>query len=78
MIKLAFCSQQFPRTTTRQEWKTIDRWRRITEKELAKHNDVYMSFIDDVLTFGSATMRHNYLDKVVNPPIMIHPKQLLK
>lgn len=78
MIQLVFCPQKFPRTTTRREWKEIYRWKRLAQKELAKHNEIYTNFINDVVTYGTGVIRYDYFDNVINPPVVIPPKQFLK
>lgn len=75
MIKLIFNPSSFPRTITRSEWKDIWRWKRDTEKRLKAHMDAQMQ---DFYTYGttwSPNARDDFIQKLTNPPIMMHPRQ---
>lgn len=72
MIKLIFNSTAIPRTTTREQWREIYRWKRTTEKKLeasAKER------IKNMVTFGTShpEILSDYIDRLVNPPVMPYP-----
>jgi len=75
MIQLSFDPSAFPRTTTRSEWKDIWRWKRETEKKIAA---TMKSQMDNFRIYGSTWapfMQEEFIQRVINPPIMMHPKQ---
>lgn len=75
MLSLYFNPSKFSRTITRKEWKEIYRWKRITEKKLI---EVTQEQIQNLVTYGSTVPRYmkaDIIDKIVNPPLLIHDKQ---
>jgi hypothetical protein len=74
-LALYFNPSAFPRTIPRKEWKELWRWKRIIEKELAKAHEEMMY---NLVVFGSTMpdhLREDILDRLTNPPIIMHEKQ---
>lgn len=65
-MRLVFDHARIPRTTTRAEWREIDRWRRGTEAACRKADEQLFSYVG---AFGSAALA----EKLINPPICIYP-----
>lgn len=72
---LVFNPDKIPRTTTRQQWRKMWRWKRTTEKELRKRVDEAMNNFIVYGTTWTPEMRARYLDEVVNPPILLGSHQ---
>lgn len=73
-LQLYFVPHLFPRTIGRKEWRDIFRWKRTTEKKLEAELDKQL---DDFAVYGSTwlpQMRQDFMDRVVNPPLLIHDK----
>jgi len=73
-LALYFVPQLFPRTITRKEWRKIDRWRRVTQKQLAAAAADQMR---NFAAFGSTMpqrMRDDFLNEMVNPPLLVHDR----
>jgi hypothetical protein len=78
-LTLNFVPSKFPRTLTRKEWKEIWRWKRMTEKRLdtalESQREALAIHIANCPLFGCP---HYYLlDSLVNPPLLVHDKQML-
>ena len=77
MTRLVFNADKIARTTTRSEWREIDRWRRVTQRELSKHDAAMIAMLreplSDLAAFGQAQMRADVIQSIVNPPIMVYP-----
>lgn len=72
---LHFNQTKIPRSVTRQEWKEIWRWKRITERKL---NVTIQQEINDLVIFGSTIPQHiksDILDKLAYPPLLLGPYQ---
>lgn len=67
---LAFDPKSLPRSTTRGEWRKIDRWRRQTVKRLAAATG---REIDSLVTFGTThpELARRLADRLVSPPLLI-------
>ena len=65
-MRLIFDYSRIPRSTTRAEWREIDRWRRTTEKTWRDDEERLRSYVG---TFGSAALS----EQLVNPPVCIYP-----
>ena len=78
-LALYFNSSKFPRTTTRKEWTKIWRWKRITEKVLAKEMEARREELADRITNLSlyGTTHPEIWDSFINPPLLVHDKQEL-
>jgi len=72
MLQLYFNPQKFPRTITREEWREIWRWKRITEKKLREEMSRQLA---NLATYGIT--HPEYLERFVNPPLLVHDKQEL-
>ncbi len=80
-MRLAFSQGKIPRSTTREQWLAMWRWKRITERELRKHEDEMLDLLREQTTnlsiFGNtesehvAKMRRDLIDRIVNPPLLI-------
>lgn len=73
MVKLVFNRKAIPRSTTREQWRAIDRWRRVTERELRKHEDEMRRAVMDCLSVGYAALAVGFADRLTNPPVMPYP-----
>ncbi len=65
-FRLIFDQSRVPRTTTRAEWREIDRWRRNTEKDCRENEERLLGYIG---TFGSTALA----ETLINPPVCIYP-----
>lgn len=73
MIQLAFNAKTIPRTTTREQWRAIDRWRRVAERKLREE---MQRRVKNIMVYGTShpeIYRRNLLDEIINPPIMTFP-----
>lgn len=72
MIQLLFQQGAIPRTTTREEWRKIDRWRRETTKRLRADAEQGLA---TALTLGVSHpgIMEDYINRAVNPPVLIYP-----
>lgn len=77
MLKLLFVLSKFPRTIGRKEWKEIWRWKRVTEKELKKHEAEMLERMRNFAAFGTThpEMYQDMIERIINPPITFHDKQ---
>lgn len=77
MIALHFVPTKFSRSTTRAQWREIDRWRRVMQKKLGEETQRQ---INDFVVFGSTMLpraREDLLYRMTNPPLLVHDKQKL-
>ena len=75
MLVLAFNQSTLPRSMTRQEWREVDRWRRVTQKVLAEQA---RKRVDNLIAFGSSMpswQRKDLIDRLVNPTLLLGPYQ---
>lgn len=72
MIRLLFNAAAIPRTTTREQWREIDRWRRVTERTLRAERDRQIA---NMITYGTShpELLGDFIDRAINPPIMVYP-----
>lgn len=75
---LMFNPKVLPRTMTRKEWRDIDRWRRLTQKDLRaaaqREEETLRHMCEDLGAFGTARLVQR-IDRMVNPPVLIGPYQ---
>ncbi|SDL08463.1 hypothetical protein SAMN05428953_12682 [Mesorhizobium muleiense] len=73
MIHLLFNADAIPRTTTREQWREIDRWRRVTERTLRAERERQIA---SIITYGTShpEIVRDFIEKAINPPIMMYPK----
>jgi hypothetical protein len=73
MLQLLFDQTRLPRTMKRDDWKAVDRWRRVTKKVLERHtSQLTVAYI----LYGnmmSERQRAEVLDKMINPPLLVLP-----
>lgn len=72
---LVFDPTKLPRTWTREQWREVWRWKRVTEKRLVEHTERQ---ITEIICFGStmpSEMRRDLIDRISNPPLLIGPYQ---
>ncbi len=70
---LYFDITKIPRTTTRAQWRKMDRWRRLTKQRLS---EARRRALDNLVAFGStmpARLREGIIDEMVNPPLLLGP-----
>ena len=72
-MRLLFDQRKVPRSTSRAEWREIDRWCRTTRRELAEHE----LWQRDLLAVSGSTnpMRAHLIDAMINPPLVLGPHQ---
>jgi hypothetical protein len=72
MIQLLFNADAIPRSTTREQWREIDRWRRVTVRTLRDKMDRQLA---NAIAYGTShpELLGDFIDRAVNPPIMIYP-----
>lgn len=71
--QLLFSQQAIPRTTTREQWRGIDRWRRITQRIVDKN----AAAMDDAirhLAFGHVVVAIDLMEARISPPLIIYPE----
>lgn len=74
--------EKLPRTMTRKEWTRTYRWLRetrgIVKAKMQENEAQIRRFIEDVMVYGSATTRIDYVDKIANPPVVVYspPKDI--
>lgn len=74
MLALCFNQTKVPRTVTRDEWREIDRWRRVTQRQLAKDAQAE---IERLVVFGSThpELARRMAERITNPPLLLGPYQ---
>lgn len=65
-MRLLWQPNHLPRTMSRREWREIYRWKRVEEKKLLRMERETLRF---AVEFNELDM----LDRIVNPPLLIHP-----
>ena len=71
---LLFDINKVPRSTTRAEWREMDRWRRSTEARLRAERYKQL----EMLTIYGTTnpeLAAELADRVINPPVLLGPHQ---
>ena len=78
-MKLLFIVQKFPRSMTKEEWREVWRWKRLTEKKLAKNEEEMVKVWRDVAVYGIgwAKVREGIVEHLTNPPFLIPDKMEL-
>lgn len=64
-MKLLWLPDNLPRTMTRREWRDLNRWKRVQEKELRQAEA-------EAMKAAIALGRPDMLDRIVNPPLLVH------
>lgn len=77
-MRLVFQPDRIPRTTTRAEWRKIDRWRRVTLKALLAHEEAHRAAIDaayEGLAFygGADIWIDDAMQGLINPGVVVYP-----
>lgn len=72
--RLLFIQRAFPRTTTRAEWRDIDRRRRVTEREIRKSNQATLETIRRLSAQGHVDVAAKLAEGLIDPPLMIIPE----
>ena len=74
---LVFDQREVPRSTTRREWREIDRWRRNAERSCREHGDRQLAAFT---ALGSSEcpqnpqivrMKHDLIEELVRPPLLM-------
>lgn len=74
---LVFNQASLPRTITKQQWKEIWRWKRVTEQRLKKSIEEQIALLSIYGTTMPKHIRNDMIDVIVNPPLMIYPNTKL-
>lgn len=70
-MQLLFVDEAVPRTTTRTEWHTLYRWKRRTERRLARATERQLA---NLAAFGTTHPEAwRIADDIVNPPLIVYP-----
>ncbi len=72
---LVFNQEKIPRSTTKEQWQRIFRWKRETDKILKEEVDKQ---INNFIVYGSTIpqyIKDDMVDRIVNPPIMVYPEE---
>lgn len=69
---LVFNPERLSRSINRKEWKEIWRWKRVTEKQLAKSVEEQIGLLVAYGTTMPEYMRKDMIDVIVNPPLCIY------
>lgn len=75
MLVLQFDPSKIPRTISRQGWRKIWRWKRVTEKRLSEEFQKQHEAFVATGHLWPEHVRAEYLDKLVNPPLLLGPYQ---
>lgn len=71
---LVFDITKIPRSTTREEWIELHRWRRLAQKRIEEairaKLEMLLSTRDDFSAFGTA-IRRDIMDNLINPPLLL-------
>ncbi len=75
VIKLVFDRQAIPRSTTREAWRVIWRWKRVTEKKMREQEAEFSRMYSNMLIYGTShpEILRGMENKMMNPPIMLYP-----
>lgn len=74
-LQLYFIPSKFSRATTRDEWKEIWRWKRLTEQKLRADLEKERALISNLGTPLAPHIKEALLDHMINPPLLVHDKQ---
>lgn len=72
-MMLVFNPERLSRSITRDEWRDIWRWKRVTEKQLRKSVEEQIGLL---VAYGNnmpQKIRRDIIDVVVNPPLLMYP-----
>lgn len=81
-MRLIFQPERIPRTTTRAEWRRLDRSRRVLQKRLAADAERLRAIVreasEQIALYGqSSIMTYQQRDEIfmclVNPPLVVFP-----
>lgn len=70
---LVFNPERLSRSINRKEWKDIWRWKRVTEKQLAKSISEQIQLLGAYGTTMPEYMRKDMIDRLIHPPVCIYP-----
>lgn len=70
---LIFEGHRLPRSMTREQWRKVDRWRRLTNQQLRAQVERRTNFLRDLGAYGSAELQMKIANEICNPPIMVFP-----
>lgn len=73
---LVFNPSRLSRSITRKEWNEIWRWKRVTERQLARSISEQMQLLGAYGTTMPEYMRKDMIDTIVNPPVCIYPEPI--
>lgn len=73
---LIFNPARLSRSINRKGWKEIWRWKRVTEKQLAKSIEEQIWLLVAYGTTMPEYMRKDMIDVIVNPPICMYPEPI--
>lgn len=74
-MKLYFNLQGFPRTIGREEWRSIWQWKRLETQRLRFEEAEIIRALKR--TDIHPNIRTDLIDRIINPPLLIHDKQSL-
>lgn len=69
---LYFDITKIPRSTTRQEWREMWRWKREVEKKLKEELGRKISILQTVTDLPSR-VRENLMNEMIYPPLLLGP-----
>lgn len=72
-MQLVFNATSLSRSITRQQWKEIWRWKRLTGRRLKKSVEEQIGLLVAYGTNIPSHIRKDMIDVIVNPPLMIYP-----
>lgn len=70
-LQLYFNSAKVPRTIGREEWKLCWRWVRVCRKRLAEQLEKERELL--LWADLPSHIKHDIMDKMVNPPLLLGP-----
>lgn len=69
---LVFNPERLSRSTTRQQWQEIWRWKRTTEQRLKRSLEEQIALLSIYGATMPYTIRNEKIDVIVNPPLLMY------
>lgn len=71
MLKLHFDQAAISRSTSREEWYKLWRWKRVVEKQLARSIEERIRLLQVYGTDMPEYMRKDMIEELINPPLLV-------
>lgn len=69
-FRLMFIPEKIPRTTTREQWRELSRWRRLAQKRMEADID---QRVQNLVLYGTThpEIYKNAVEELVYPPLLV-------